>query len=453
MINASTLVDLENATQSRRVFWDPEVHKRELDAIFGRCWLFLTHESLIPNSGDFVTGIMGTDKVIIARQKDGTVKAFLNSCTHRGNQICHADSGNAKAFVCNYHGWAYGTDGTLVNVPLESLCYKNNIDKSKLASPQVRVESYGGFLFGCHDPHAPDLKEYLGEFAWYLDSIWSEASGGMELLGPPSKSILSCNWKVPTENFIGDAYHVGWTHAAALKIVGGELAGMAGNQADMPYDDLGLQFTTRHGHGFGIIDNAAAAIHTDRTAYDKFFEETKGGVRLRLGAERERLYTGHWDSSIFPNCSFLYGTNIFKVWHPRGPGEIEVWTWTLVHKNMDIALKRQIQREALRTFGTAGTLESDDGENMSTCTHSNDGWATRKGRINSSMGINHEGPHPVYPGIVGSSFIGETSYRGFYRFWAEIMDAPDWAAIRKNDANWDKIWTNRTFWQNRAAAE
>ncbi|MFD2429454.1 hypothetical protein ACFSUK_17715 [Sphingobium scionense] len=59
------------------------------------------------------------------------------------------------------------------------------------------------------------------------------------------------------ENFIGDGYHVGWTHAAALSQIGGELAGLAGNRADIPFDDLGLQFTTRHGHGFGVIDNAA----------------------------------------------------------------------------------------------------------------------------------------------------------------------------------------------------
>lgn len=453
MIKAGSLVDLQNATQSRLVFWDQEVHKRELEAIFGRCWLFLTHESLIPNPGDFVTALMVEDKIIVSRQKDGTVKAFLNSCTHRGNQICHADSGNAKSFVCNYHGWAFGQDGSLVDVPLEKLSYHGKIDKSQLGSRPVRVESYGGFLFGCHDPQAPSLREYLGDFTWYLDTFLIGAGGGMELLGPPSKSILKCNWKVPVENFIGDAYHVGWTHAAALNIIGGPLASMAGNTNDMSFDDMGMQFTTRFGHGFGLIDNAGSAVHSDPGDYIKFMEETRGEVRNRLGAERERLYMGHWNCSLFPNCSFLYGTNIFKMWHPRGPGEIEVWSWTMVHKNMDPALKRKIQREAIRTFGTAGTLESDDAENMSTCTHSNDGWETRKGRINSSMGINHEGPHPAYPGIVGASFIGETSYRGFYRFWAEMMDAPDWPSVRKNDANWDKIWTNRDFWKRRAAAE
>lgn len=448
-IDVKELVDLEEATQSKQIFWDQAIYEQELENIFGRCWLFLTHDSLIPKSGDFITTKMAEDNIIVARQKDNSVRAFINSCSHRGNQVCHADSGNSKSFICNYHGWVYGSDGALVDVPLEDKCYHNNIDKNQLGLPQVRVESYRGFIFGCFDDSAPSLEEYLGEFGWYLDTFMVGAGGGVELLGPPMKSTLSCNWKVPVENFIGDGYHVGWTHAAALTMVGGELAGLAGNRADMPFDDLGMQFTTRHGHGFGVIYNAGSAIHVDRTGYDKFLAETGPIVAEKLGTERGILYLGHWNTSIFPNTSFLYGTNTFKTWHPRGPHEIEVWTWTMVHKDMDVETKRTVQREAIRSFGTAGTLESDDGENMMTCTHSNRGRVTRKGKMNSSMGLQHEGPHPHYPGIVGVSFIGETSYRGFYRFWAEIMDASSWADIRENDDTWDDIWTNRNFWQDR----
>ncbi|MFX8500681.1 Rieske 2Fe-2S domain-containing protein, partial [Acinetobacter baumannii] len=75
----------------------------EIERIFARAWLFLGHESLLPKPGDFITTYMAEDKVILSHQSDGSFRAFINSCTHRGNQICHADSGNAKAFVCNYH--------------------------------------------------------------------------------------------------------------------------------------------------------------------------------------------------------------------------------------------------------------------------------------------------------------------------------------------------------------
>ncbi len=451
MVDIEQLIDLEKATQSKRIFWDAEIYELELERIFGRSWLFLTHESLIPKYGDYVMARMAEDNVVVCRQKDGSIRAFINSCTHRGNQVCHAESGNARAFVCNYHGWVYGTDGALIEMPLEERCHLQ-VDKSARGLPSIRVESYHGFVYGCFDEEAPALAESLGDFGWYLDTWMVGDGGGAELMGPPSKSILDCNWKVPAENFVGDAYHVGWTHAAALQILGGELAGLAGNRAEMPYDDLGLQFTTRFGHGFGYIDGAGSSIHSDREDYDKFLAATKPKVIKNLGESRGRLFDGHWNCTLFPNNSFLYGTNTFKVWHPRGPGQIEVWTWTIVHKNMDPELKRRIQRGATMTFGTAGLLEADDGENMMTCTTSNRGRYTREGDMVATMGMNNEGPHPDYPGIVGSSFIGETSYRGFYRYYREIMSAASWADIRARDNEWDAIWTDRDFWTRRNSA-
>jgi phenylpropionate dioxygenase-like ring-hydroxylating dioxygenase large terminal subunit len=451
MKDIDELIAPDCSWQAKRIFWDEDLYELELERIFGRCWLFLTHESLIPKHGDFVTARMGEDKVIVCRQKDGSIRAFLNSCTHRGNQVCHADSGNARAFVCNYHGWAFGTDGALVDVPLEQRCHVG-VDKSANGLPNVRVASYRGFVYGCMDPDAPSLEDYLGDYGWYLDTWMVGAGNGAELLGPPSKSILDCNWKVPAENFVGDAYHVGWTHAAALEVLGGELAGLAGNRAEMPYDDLGLQFTTRHGHGFGYIDNAGSSIHVKREAYDRFLAEQKPKVAANLGPERGRLFDGHWNCTVFPNNSFLYGTNTFKVWHPNGPHQIEVWTWTIVHKDMDADLRRQVQIDATLSFGTAGLLEADDGENMMTCTSSNRGRRTRQGVMRSSMGAENEGPHPQYPGIVGSSFIGETSYRGFYRFYREILKAGDWDAVRAGDARWDELWANRDYWSRRLSA-
>ncbi len=450
MNDMDQLVDIENSTQSKKIFLDQDIYEQEQERIFGRCWLFLAHESLIPKAGDFMTTTMGEDPVIVVRQKDGSTKAFINSCTHRGNKVCSAESGNARSFVCNYHGWVFGSDGSLIDVPLNERCYHGTIDKSTHGLPGIRVESYRGFLFGCFDQDAPPLDEFLGDFGWYLDTWMVGAGGGVELIGPAMKSILNCNWKVPAENFVGDAYHVGWTHAAALEVLGGELAGLAGNQADMPYDDLGLQFTTRFGHGFGVIRHAAASIHVKREGYDKFLRDTLPAVAENLGQARADLYDGHWNCTTFPNCSFLYGTNTFKVWHPRGPGQIEVWTYTIVHKDMDEETKKEIVKQAIRSFGTAGTLESDDGDNMTNCTHTNQGRMTRKGRMDATMGIRHEGHHPVYPGIVGSSFIGETSYRGFYRFYKEAMSAESWGDIRAQDNHWDEAWKDNGFWEAKA---
>ena len=101
MIDMDKLVDTEASTQSKQVFWDQDVYDQEIKNIFGRSWLFLTHESMLEKNGDFITTKMAEDSVIVTRHTDGSLKAFVNACTHRGNSVCTADSGNAKSFVCN----------------------------------------------------------------------------------------------------------------------------------------------------------------------------------------------------------------------------------------------------------------------------------------------------------------------------------------------------------------
>jgi naphthalene 1,2-dioxygenase subunit alpha len=421
----SELIDLQRGFQKKRIFWDEEIYQLELEKIFARSWLFLTHESEIPNPGDFFCTFMGEDPVIVVRTRSGELRAFLNTCSHRGNQVCYAESGNTRAFTCSYHGWSYYLDGTLAAVPLEAEAYHNLIDKSKLGlRPVAKVESFAGFVFGCFDPQAPSLRDYLGEMAWYLETF--TARSGAELLGPPLKSVLHCNWKVPVENFICDSYHVGWTHAAALKVLGGPLAGAVGNTQIPP--DSGVEISTRYGHGFGVIWDAATALHRG-SSFEEFLRAHQSEVAALLGEMRARLYRAHWDASLFPNCSFLYGTNVWKVWHPRGPHECEVWTWTLVEKDMPSELKRKVQKEALRTFGTAGTLESDDAQNLHGCTATNRGMVTRRGEMCGMMGIDREAAHPQLPGLVGDNNWSEIALRGFYRFFAEMTESHDWPEI------------------------
>ena len=125
------LANYEEGLLSRRIFSEQEIYQQELENIFAKTWLFLCHDSQIPNPGDFFTTYMGEDPVLVTRDAEGRVGAFLNVCRHRGNRVCRADSGNASAFVCAYHGWTYGTDGKLIAVPSLKEAYYNELDTDK----------------------------------------------------------------------------------------------------------------------------------------------------------------------------------------------------------------------------------------------------------------------------------------------------------------------------------
>jgi len=158
-----SLVDVDKGLISRRIFIEREIYEQELEQIFARCWLFLCHESQIPQPGEFFSTYMGEDPVLVVRDTQGQVHAFLNVCRHRGNRLCRADRGNASTFTCAYHGWTYSNDGALVGVPYLKEAYDGALDREQWGlMPVAQLDNYKGLLFATFDPEAPPLREYLG---------------------------------------------------------------------------------------------------------------------------------------------------------------------------------------------------------------------------------------------------------------------------------------------------
>ena len=122
------IMDMEKGKLDRNVFVDQSIYQDELEKIFGRAWLNIAHRSLIPNPNDFFLSYMGEDPVIVTRDAKGTIHAFLNMCRHRGNRVVRADDGNAKNFMCTYHGWTYSNEGKLVSVPGLQEAYYGELD-------------------------------------------------------------------------------------------------------------------------------------------------------------------------------------------------------------------------------------------------------------------------------------------------------------------------------------
>src|SRR5262249_4487042 len=154
-------------------------------------------ESQLPQPGDFITTYMGQDPVVVWRDNDARVGAYLNSCRHRGVKLCRTDRGNAKAVTCRYHGWTYNSRGDLTGVPLIREAYGSELDRSNWGLvPVPKLANYGGFLFGCWDAGAPSLDDYLGDLRWYLDIIIERPLGGYEVVLGPQRYTINCNWKL-----------------------------------------------------------------------------------------------------------------------------------------------------------------------------------------------------------------------------------------------------------------
>ncbi|MBY4383822.1 aromatic ring-hydroxylating dioxygenase subunit alpha [Rhodococcus sp. 05-2256-B2] len=411
-----SMVDWKEGLISPQLFIDEDIYKAEQEKLFGRAWLFLAHDSMIPKANDFFTTYMGGDPVLVTRRADGSVGAYLNACRHRGMRVCRAEDGNAKFFTCTYHGWAYDTSGKLVNVPNLDDAYYSELDTAENGLvPVAKVENYRGFIFGTFDETAPPLTDYLGDMKFFIDGLTDHAEDGIEVLPGVIKWTIHSNWKLAAEQFAGDGYHAVTTHASSIMQMRETIDPVGGGQASFP-----------EGHGVSYMFNENARFGND--ALGAYFEN-----RTRVGNERvgERIQlTGNFN--VFPNLSGLLNGNDIRVWHPKGPNSFEVWKFCIVDKNASEEVRKELQRTSGMTEGAAGVVEVDDGENWDLIGRQlAQGTQVRKIAWNYRMGLGHEEhTHNDFPGRLGSRYFGEGPQRAFYRRWVEYMTSEQWPHVQ-----------------------
>lgn len=184
---------------NRRIFTDEEIFELEIKHIFEGNWIYLAHESQVPNPGDYFTTDIGRQPVVITRDKNGSLNCLINACAHRGAMICRRKTDNRMTLTCPFHGWTFRNDGTLLKVKdPDGAGYPDtfDVDGSHNMTQVVRFDSYRGFLFGSINDDALPLADHLGDATKVIDMLVDQSPDGLEVLRGSSTYTYDGNWKV-----------------------------------------------------------------------------------------------------------------------------------------------------------------------------------------------------------------------------------------------------------------
>jgi phenylpropionate dioxygenase-like ring-hydroxylating dioxygenase large terminal subunit len=187
--------------------------ERERDQIFFKCWNCVGPASRVgATAGSYITLNYVDVPIVIVRGQDLTLRAFVNSCRHRGQEVVQG-SGECKFLKCPYHAWAYSLEGDLVGTPLFE--GHDQFDKADYGLVSLKLELWAGAMWINFDPDSSDLLSYLGDLpertkAWHAEDMVCVSR---------VETLIEANWKQYYENF-SDVYHVPFVHTSSLPFKG-----------------------------------------------------------------------------------------------------------------------------------------------------------------------------------------------------------------------------------------
>jgi len=411
------------------IYVDPAIFERELKKIFYSTWVYVAHESEIPNAGDFVARRIGRQPVIAVRGDDGAYRLLMNRCRHRGALICEVERGNQSHFRCFYHGWTYDNAGNLVHIPKDD-AYPPDLDRDAFAlTPVPRIESYRGFIFGSVNPTVGPLRDHLDLAMPKIDyMIDASPTGELRLDAGIHKTTFRGNWK-----FVGmDGYHPPVVHQSAFEIFrrnavidNGGVDSAVAQAPRKTMNDSELAVSRDLGHGHVMLDVvphrvSEQDIHLAATRRLEGGEEYIAAMFDAFGAARGAeliAVGGDPHLGIFPNLQLI--NQHVRVVVPVAVDRTDVYLYPVRLGGVSEEMNEIRLRRHEDFYGSAGYGQPDDTEIFERNT---DGLqAVVNPWIDLSRGRNRERVDP--DGSIVGHISDEVPQRAQLREWARMMSA------------------------------
>ena len=411
VIDNDRLVDDDREGQrfrvSRTAFVSKDILALERTNIFNKVWLYLGHESELAKPGDFLTRSVAGRTLLFTRDNKNKLHALLNTCPHRGARVCRERTGNAKSFQCFYHGWVFGLDGSLRDLPGKESYPSGFVEgTSSNLKPVPKFESYRGFCFVSFNPNVESLPDYLGNAKEYLEIVADHSEAGMTVVGGTQEYSIRANWKLLAENSF-DGYHAAINHATYLEYLKSTTGGLVPIQLTGMARDLG--------RGHGVVEYRAPWGRPVAQWIPAWGEDGKGrvdaiyeGLVSRHGKERaDRIALYNRNLHIFPNLVIndIMALTV-RTFHPSEPNFMTVNAWALAPVQEDAADRSSRLFNFLEFLGPGGFATPDDIEALEQC---QEGYSNveEAGWNDISKGLTKDVP----------SFDDEAQMRGYWTEW------------------------------------
>jgi len=395
----------------RQAFTEPDILTLEQRRVFETTWIYAGHTSEIPQPGDFRARHVAGRPVILVRGTDGAVRVLLNTCTHRGAQVCREASGNANTFQCFYHAWTFNNQGDLIGVPGDD-AYSEAFDRRTLGlGTPPRVEDYRGFVFISFNAAIEPLVDYLAGAREYLDLVCDQSEAGMEVVTGTQAYSMRANWKLLVENSM-DGYHARTTHqryfdylvesgvdvSRIRKRRGGRGKALGNGHAVIQSEPIWGRPIARWSPEFGEAKRAE-------------LEQMQRDYEARFGVEwAYRITQTSRNLLIFPNLIIndIMAITI-RTFFPVSPDYLEINAWALAPSD-ESPQNRALRLDHFLTFlGPGGYATPDDVEALESCQL---GYLNREIEWNDlSRGMKRAEPEVT----------DELQMRAFWRQWHTLM--------------------------------